>query len=169
MEQKWKNGKGGRCRMQQVSSRNTQKSESIRRKFVQPQKNHKQFREPEYKLSVPLKGRKVESEGEMGCVCIASQTGVYLPRLAVAQTHPNSRRSVRPSGRGPCVGNTIGAQTTNRRFSFTFRPQHPTLAPPPSPAPPIKNFVFSLISFTETHGSYQGKINQLLSFTILTR
>lgn len=31
-------------RMQQVSSRNIQKPESIRRKFRQPQKNHKRFR-----------------------------------------------------------------------------------------------------------------------------
>jgi hypothetical protein len=91
-----------------------------------------------------------------------------LPRLAVAQTHPNPRRSVRPSGCGPCVGNTIGAQTTNRRFSLTFAPNHPTLGPPPSPTPPTKNIVFSLTSLAETHGSYQGKINQPHSFTILT-
>ncbi len=71
------------------------KSESIRRKIMQPQKNYKQFRKLEYKRSVPLKGRKVESEGEMGGVCAASQTGVNLPRLAVAQTHPNPRGSVR--------------------------------------------------------------------------
>jgi hypothetical protein len=104
----------------------------------------------------------------MGDVCVASQTGVNLPRLAVAQTHPNPRRSVRPSGCGPCVGNTIGAQTTNRRFSLNLRPHQPTLAPPSSPPPPTKNIVFSLISFVETHGSYQGRIINLLSFTILT-
>jgi hypothetical protein len=122
----------------------------------------------DYKQSVPLKGRKVESEGEVGDVCAASQTGVNLPRLAVAQTHPNPRGSVRPSGCGPCVGNTIGAQTTNRRFLLAFRPHQPTLAPPPSPAPPTKNIVFSLISLAETHGSYQGKIHQPLSFIIPT-
>jgi len=60
------------------------KSESIRRKFKQPQKCHKRFRKLEYKLSVSLKGRKIESEGEMGGVRVASQTGPNLPRLAVA-------------------------------------------------------------------------------------
>ena len=158
----------GGCRLQQVSTRNIQKSESIRRKFTQPQKYHKRFRKVEYKLTVPSHRRNVESEGEMGGVGVASQAGVNLPRLAVAQTHPNPRRSVRPSGCGPCVGNTIGAQTTNRRFSLTFRPNPPHSPPPPSPAPPSKNIVFSLISLAETHGSYQGKIKQRLSFTILT-
>jgi alkanesulfonate monooxygenase SsuD/methylene tetrahydromethanopterin reductase-like flavin-dependent oxidoreductase (luciferase family) len=43
---------------------------------------------------------------------------------------------------GPCVGTTIGAQTTNRHFSFTFRPPISIPAPPPSPAPPTKNIVF---------------------------
>jgi len=100
----------------------------------------------------------------MGGVCIVSQTGVNLPRLAVAQTHPNPRRSVRPSGCWTVRGKSIGAQTTNRRFSFIFRPHQPTPAPPPSPAPPAENIVFSLTSLAETHGSYQGKINQTTFF-----
>jgi hypothetical protein len=41
--EKWRR-KTGRRRMQQVSSLNVQKSESIRRKFKQPQKNHKRLR-----------------------------------------------------------------------------------------------------------------------------
>jgi hypothetical protein len=49
-----------------------------------------------------------------------------------------------------------------------FAPNHPTLAPPPSPTPPTKNIVFSLTSLAETHGSYQGKIDQPLYYTILT-
>ena len=104
--------------------------------------------ELEYRLPVSQQYRKVESESKEGVYAFASQPGVNLPRLAVAQTHPNPRRSVRPSSSGPCVGNTIGAQTTNRRFSLTFRPLHPTPAPPPSPPPPNENIVFSL---TSTH------------------
>jgi hypothetical protein len=41
----WKNG-GGECRMQQVSIRNIQKSESIRRKYEQPQIKDKRLRKP---------------------------------------------------------------------------------------------------------------------------
>jgi len=68
------------------------KSESIRRKFKQPQKCHKRFRKLEYKLSVSLKGRKIESEGEMGGVRVASQPrkigsgltrNAYTPHLAL--------------------------------------------------------------------------------------
>ena len=47
---------------------------------------------------------------------------------------------------GPCVGTTIGAQTTNRRFSSSFTPPISIPAPPPSPVPLRKNIVFYLPS-----------------------
>ena len=57
---------------------------------------------------------------------------------------------------GPCVGTTIGAQTTNRRFSFTFRPPISIPAPPPSPTPVARTSFFTHFPLVETHGSHQG-------------
>lgn len=69
----------------------TQKSKSIHGKSTRLPKYRRRVRQQEYKLLVPLKSQKIESESEMEGVCVASQTGVNLPRLAVAQTHPNPR------------------------------------------------------------------------------
>jgi hypothetical protein len=112
------------------------------------------------------KNRVRERDG--GCMCRESDRSQSSAAGCGTNASESARRSVRPSGCGPCVGTTIGAQTTNRRFSFTFAPPQPTLAPPPSPTPPTKNIVFSLTFLAETHGSYQGKINQTLSLAILT-
>jgi hypothetical protein len=171
VEQKWKNGgrRNAVCsRAALVSSRNIKKSESIRRKFMQLQKWHKRIRKLEYKLSVPLKGRNVESEGEMGGVGVASQTGVNLPRLAVAQTHPNPRGSVRSLWLWTVRGKYH--RGTNDKSSFLAQ-----LSPPPPHSrtttfscPPNQEHCILLITLTETHGSYQGKIHQHFFFTILT-
>ena len=65
---------------------------------------------------------------------------------------------------GPCVGNTIGAQTTNRRFSLASRPPHSHSWTTTFSYPPIQEHrIFANLPLVEIHGSHQGKLTTSFS------
>src|SRR6266702_1174501 len=83
------------------------------------------------------------NEGVRGNVCgTRVKPGSIFRGLAVAQSHPNPRRSVRPSGmdRAWELPSEHKRQIVVSRSPFI--PPSPIPAPPPSPVPPSKNIVF---------------------------
>ena len=95
-------------------------------------------------------------------MCVGRESErLNLPRLAVAQSHPNPRRSVRPSGvdRAWELPSEHKRQIVVSRSPFappSLFPHHHLLLPPLA-----RTSFFTHFPLVETHGSHQGMITLL--------